>query len=74
VSGENHDGSDLDLVVCTENNKALEWLELLSFKEHLQESNTPILVQVMDWNEIPESFHKNILQKYEVIYSNKAAG
>ncbi len=71
VNGDSHDASDLDLVVCSAGNRGLDWHELVSFQEHIQESNIPILVQVMDWNKIPESFHKNILKKYEVIYSNQ---
>ena len=50
---------------------ALRVRELLEFQEQIQESNIPILVQVMDWNKMPESFHSNILKKYEVIYSNE---
>jgi len=50
---------------------ALRVRELLEFQEQIQESNVPILVQVMDWNKMPESFHSNILKKYEVIYSTK---
>jgi len=69
VNGDSHDASDLDLVVRSK--KKLEWDELLSFQEGIQESNIPILVQVMDWNKIPESFHQNIIKNYVVLYSNE---
>ena len=65
VNGDAHDTSDLDLVILTQSRKKLNIDELMSFKDSLQESNIPILVQVMDWNRIPKSFHDNILQNYE---------
>jgi len=71
VNGDSHDGSDLDLVIHTEGDGRLSYQELVDFKHQIQQSNIPILVQVMDWNKIPESFHKNILKKYEVIYAVK---
>jgi predicted nucleotidyltransferase len=71
VNGDSHDASDLDLVIRTADLAPLVFGELLEFQEQLQESNIPILVQVMDWNKIPESFQSNILKKYEVVYSNE---
>ena len=71
VNGNSHDASDLDLVIRTADFSPLAIGELLDFQEQIQESNIPILVQVMDWNKMPESFHSNILKKYEVIYSTK---
>ena len=71
VNGDSHDASDLDLVIRTADLTPLAYEELLDFQEQIQESNIPILVQVMDWNKIPESFHSNILKKYEVIYSSE---
>ena len=68
VNGDSHDASDLDLVVCTDDSEILAYDELLTFKEQLQQSNIPILIQVVDWNIIPKSFHSNILKSYEVIY------
>lgn len=65
VNGTAHDASDLDLVIITENQKALDIDELIKFKELLLESNIPIIVQVVDWYRIPESFHQNILKQYE---------
>jgi predicted nucleotidyltransferase len=71
VNGDNHDASDLDLVIRTADLAPLDFRELFDFQEQLQESNIPILVQVMDWNKIPESFHSNILKNYEVLYSSE---
>ena len=71
VNGDSHDASDLDLVIRTADLAPLAFGELLDFQQQIQESNIPILVQVMDWNKIPASFHNNILNKYEVVYSSE---
>lgn len=71
VNGDSHDASDLDIVIRTVDSVPLALGELLDFQEQIQESNIPILVQVMDWNKIPESFRTNILKKYQVIYSTE---
>jgi predicted nucleotidyltransferase len=65
VDGSAHDTSDLDLVIISDKNKKIEINNLVEFKERLKKSNIPISVQVLDWYRIPESFHKNILKKYE---------
>jgi len=65
VNGEAHDTSDLDLVLVTDNEEKINISEFVSFKEALQDSNIPIFVQVLDWNRIPKSFHKNIMANHE---------
>ena len=65
VNGEAHDTSDLDLVIISKNEEKININEFASFKESLQDSNIPIFVQVLDWNNIPDSFHKNILSNSE---------
>jgi len=72
VNGDSHDTSDLDLVIKSDSNDKIKIEQLLEFKNKLKESNIPIIVQVLDWYRIPESFHKNINLNYEVflkIYS-----
>ena len=69
VNGDNHDASDLDLVVRKEALLALDWEELAGFQASIRESTIPILVQVFDWNSLPPSFHTNIQKKYEVLFS-----
>ncbi len=66
VSGESHEGSDLDLVL---RGPALEPLgaEFLDLTEALEQSNIPILVQAHDWARLPESFHKEIERDYVVL-------
>ncbi len=68
VNGDAHDMSDLDLVIVPLDDKRLDIDEFINFKDSLRESNIPIIVQVMDWNKIPKSFHDNIYRNYEVIY------
>jgi len=67
VNGDAHDMSDLDLVIVPNGDEKLPMIEIINFKERLQESNIPIIVQVMDWNRIPKSFHNNILISHEVM-------
>ncbi|MCV6607492.1 MAG: nucleotidyltransferase domain-containing protein [Campylobacterales bacterium] len=65
VTGEAHDTSDLDMVVVSKDGGKIDIEDLINFKEKLQDSNIPILTQVLDWNRIPEGFHKNILENCE---------
>ena len=67
VNGKAHETSDLDLVIISKDNNILDIDDLSEFKERLQSSNIPILVQVVDWYRIPKSFHQNILDNYEVM-------
>lgn len=67
VNGMAHEGSDLDLVVIPDGNDQVDLGEVFTFKDLLQESSIPILVQVLDWGRIPESFRENILMEYEVL-------
>ena len=66
VSGENHDGSDLDLVL---RGPALEPLDggLYDLLEAIEKSNIPILIQAHDWAMLPESFHREIERDYVVV-------
>lgn len=72
VNGTAHDTSDLDMVLVTKDKSKVDLGVLMKFKKHLQDSNIPILTQVLDWNRIPESFHKNILENYEVLVKIEA--
>lgn len=70
VNGTAHKGSDLDLVIRSADQKRLPLKVISSLTKKIRESNLPILVELRDWAILPESFHKNILQQYEVLYSN----
>jgi predicted nucleotidyltransferase len=50
--------SDLDLAIKA--NSALDWKLLAEIKETFQESELPFRVDVLDWNDITESFRKAI--------------
>lgn len=70
VSGEAHEGSDLDLVIRTPNLQSLPIDAFLNLKVKIRESNIPIKVDLFDWARLPESFHLNIEMQHEVLYSN----
>jgi predicted nucleotidyltransferase len=67
VNGDCHDGSDLDLVVVSRDEKVDIRKMYLEFVDQLRDSNIPILVDVKEWNSIPISFQNNILRQYEVV-------
>ena len=66
VTGQSHDGSDLDLVLRS---LTLEPLAdgYHDLTEALEQSSIPILVQVHDWARLPESFHREIEREYVVV-------
>ena len=66
ITGESHEGSDLDLVVRGPELKPLDdgFFELL---EAIEQSNIPILVQAHDWARLPESFHAEIERAFVVL-------
>ena len=70
VTGENREGSDLDLVVRGPELKPLGdgFFQLV---EAIEKSNIPILVQAHDWALLPESFHAEIERDYVVLVEKK---
>ena len=67
VSGQSHDGSDLDLVLLGANREKIPEDVLQNFIDALQESNIPFLVDVCDWACLPESFHTEIKQNHVIL-------
>lgn len=67
VTGTAHEGSDLDLVVIDPKNEKNPLKNLIELREAFSNSNIPISVDILDWAIIPESFRKEIKQKYEII-------
>ena len=63
VDGTAHRGSDLDIAIVGDG-------DILALKNALQESNIPFLVDVVKFENLPESFQKEILKKYVVIQSS----
>ena len=62
VRGTAHEGSDLDLVLRNPADLSLPQPDLFPLREALSESNLPILVDLLDWARIPESFRREILR------------
>ncbi|QXE89585.1 nucleotidyltransferase family protein [Geomonas subterranea] len=60
VQGTSHDGSDLDLVARNVADLSVPQPNLFELKEALSDSNIPILVDILDWARIPESFRGEI--------------
>ncbi len=67
VNGRSHDGSDLDLVLRGPGSKEIPAGNLADFKEALQESNIPFLVEARDWARLPERFHQEIKREHVVL-------
>lgn len=67
VQGTSHDASDLDLVVRNPVDPSKPQPNLSLLKQALSDSNLPILVDVLDWALIPESFRNEILRGGKVV-------
>ena len=65
INGEAHEASDLDLVVKSFNDVNKSLFEL---KELINDSDIPIIVEILDFNNVPASFQKEILKDYVVIF------
>jgi len=57
--------SDLDLVIINDN--PLKTLQLFNIKEAFSESDLPIMVDVLTWDDIDDTFKSIILKNYEII-------
>jgi predicted nucleotidyltransferase len=71
VNGDYYDASDLDLVARQSDDLSRGQANLNETKEAFVESNIPIIVQIVDWARIPESFHAEILSNYAVLQKGK---
>lgn len=60
VKGTSHAGSDLDLVLIDPKKQTIDASQIHTLRNALEESNIPILIDVLDWAQIPESFKKEI--------------
>ncbi len=67
VTGGAHAGSDLDLVLRCPGDLDKPHPGLLKLKEAFSESNLPILVDVLDWANIPETFRAEIEAAHELV-------
>ena len=71
VSGRNHDGRDLDLVVRGPGLRQIEPALISAFVEAIRESNIPILVDARDWACMPSLFHREIERRYVVVQAGR---
>lgn len=65
LNGNAHEGSDLDLVIKSFNEDEKYLFEL---KEIIKESNIPFLVDINEYEYLPDSFKEEILKNYIVIF------
>ncbi len=64
VNGDCHKASDLDLVVRNPNDLSRHCEKLYELKEAFSQSDLPIIVDVIDWARIPDSFHTEIEKEH----------
>ena len=64
IKGDAHDGSDLDMVVKSFNDETKNIIEL---RQMLNDSNIPFLMDIAEFDKLPESFQTEILKEYVVI-------
>lgn len=69
LNGDSHATSDLDLVVRNPVDLTQDQTRLGRLREALSESSLPILVDVLDWARIPESFREEISRAHVVLRS-----
>ena len=64
VTGQAHEASDLDLALISPNAQAISTHQLEQFRQAVNDSNHPILVDARDWAMLPKSFHTEIEKAY----------
>ena len=67
VSGLAHETSDLDLVLRNPADLSVQQKKLVELRTAISESGLPILVDVMDWARIPQSFRDEIMREHVVL-------
>ena len=73
ITGESHDGSDLDLVLRAPDLQKIPIGRLSDLWEALRESTIPFLVEARDWARLPEGFQGEIERDYVVLVEGKQA-
>lgn len=68
VTGTAHEGSDLDLAARYPQNPHLSVRNLGRARDVFSESNLPILVDILDWAQIPDSFRDEIARTGVIIF------
>jgi len=72
VNGDGHDGSDLDLVVRNPAGLDRPQRKIYLLRNALDESNLPMLVDVLDWARLPEDFRREIERRHVVVHRKRA--
>ena len=67
LNGGGHATSDLDLVVRNPAAPSRAQPRLWALRDALSESGLPILVDILDWARIPDSFRKEIERAHVVL-------
>ncbi|MGH9900014.1 MAG: nucleotidyltransferase family protein [Pyrinomonadaceae bacterium] len=67
VTGTAHEGSDLDLILRNSKNPDSAQHNLPALKNAFEESHLPILVDVLDWAHLPESFRREIERVHVIL-------
>ena len=67
VNGTSHEASDLDLVARNPADPDQPLPGMVDLREAFSESNLPILVDILDWARIPESFRQKIMRGGTVV-------
>lgn len=67
VTGQAHEGSDLDLVIINPKDPALPQDHLPELRSAFTDSNLPILIDILDWALIPDTFREEIKKAHVVI-------
>ena len=65
ITDDYHDGSDLDMVVKSFNDENKNIFEL---RQLLNDSNIPFLMEISEFDKMPDYFQKEILKNYVVIF------
>ena len=74
VSGMSHEASDLDLVARNPADISRPLAGVVALRDAFSESDLPILVDVLDWARIPESFRQEIIRGGVVLVYGRDEG
>lgn len=66
MSGNSHAGSDLDIVIKSTDEQSAARID--GFRNALRDSNLPMLIDVLDWQYIPETFQARIMGHAQRFY------
>jgi len=71
VNGRSHDGSDLDLILRSSGLNKISHDRLARFEEAVRQSRIPFLVEVRDWEGLPQHFRRKVERHCVPLNPNK---